>query len=83
MLPTKTELQAILKTEARVITFTKVNGDSRIMKCTLQPDMLPKLVLTEGKTPKKQNDKVIAVWDLEKEGWRSITVDTIIYVDKY
>ena len=57
------------------ITFTKVDGTNRVMRCTLHPDYLP--VIVESKTPRKQNPDVISVWDLDVGGWRSFRVDSV------
>jgi predicted secreted protein len=75
----KEELQADLREGIYTIVFEKVNGEERTMKCTLHSDYLPPL-LTEGDevpTTKKENPNVIAVWDMEKDGWRSMRVDSI------
>lgn len=61
------------------VTFTKVNGDERIMSCTLKSDLLPVVVVAEAvegeevvvKQTKKPNPDVLAVFDVKAEGWRS------------
>jgi hypothetical protein len=46
------------------------------MRCTLNDKYLPpQKEVTEG-TADKSND-YIAVWDLEKEGWRSFRFDSV------
>ncbi len=40
---TRTVLQRRLKNEVLFVTFTKKNGDERVMRCTLQESLLPKL----------------------------------------
>lgn len=65
------------------VTFTKVNGDERVMAATLKADLLPEVVekvLAEGETPKaakKPNPNVLAVYDVDKSGWRSFRWDSI------
>lgn len=59
------------------IVFTKKDGTERTMKCTLQEKYLPETVGT-GKT---KSDEVLAVFDLEKEGWRSFRWDSIKQVN--
>ena len=67
------------------VTFTKVNGEERKMRCTLVPSLLPETYRTslEEQTAEKQfhqiNQDVIACWDLESNGWRSFRVDSVIY----
>jgi len=53
------------------VTFTKVDGTERVMKCTLRPEVLPPVVLKEDATPKEPNYNVVTVWDLEKNEWRA------------
>lgn len=60
-----------------VVSFTKANGEMREMRCTLRADMIPATPVVEGKTAKKENPDVQAVWDLEKEAWRSFRFDSL------
>lgn len=58
------------------ITFTKTDGSVREMTCTRNP----KLVVDQqgsGVTVGMNLD-VIPVWDLEKRGWRSFRVDSLL-----
>ena len=60
-----------------VISFTKANGELREMRCTLRADMIPQTPVIEGKEPKKENPAVQAVWDIEKQAWRSFRFDSV------
>ena len=51
-----------LQKEVIQVTFNKVNGEERIMDCTLQESVIPK---TDEKN-KKNNDEVLPVWDVNK-----------------
>lgn len=65
------------------VHFTKVNGDNRVMRCTLRPDLLPENYINEAAEEKafhRVNPEVIAAWDVQKGGWRSFRVDTIGYL---
>lgn len=65
------------------VTFTKVNGEQRIMRCTLRPDLLPPKYaeeITEEKTFHQTNPEVIAAWDVQAHGWRSFRVDSVSYL---
>ena len=65
------------------VTFTKVNGEQRNMRCTLRPDLLPPGYaqdITEEKTFHQTNPDVIAAWDVQKGGWRSFRVDSVGYL---
>ena len=67
------------------VTFTKVNGDERKMRCTLVPAFLPENYresLEEQQSEKdyhKNNLDVIACWDVQNRGWRSFRIDSVIY----
>ena len=67
------------------VHFVKANGESRVMKCTLMPRLLPEsfvksLEEQEGeKNFHRQNPNVIAAWDVENGGWRSFRVDSVTY----
>lgn len=64
------------------ITFNKSDGSIREMLCTLMPQFLSvKKNLDEEEKTRKQNNDVLAVWDLEKESWRSFRLDSIIDVE--
>jgi hypothetical protein len=70
-------LKAALRSGVVSVSFVKANGESREMRCTLNPEMIPQNSNIEGKTPKKENPEVQAVWDLEKESWRSFRFDSL------
>ena len=77
MTANKDTLKDLLKRKIVQITFKKKDGTERIMKCTLQEDLVP---IYEKKTErvKKQNDETLAVWDLEKDSFRSFKLDSVI-----
>ena len=72
-------LKGILPTTEATITFTKVDGTERIMKCTLEADKLPPVVIKEDAKPHKQTDstKALRVFDLDKKEWRSFTIKNL------
>jgi hypothetical protein len=59
------------------VTFTKADGTERVMKCTLKPEMLPKVEVKESVTPRKESSTSMRVFDLEKNEWRSFTIKNI------
>jgi hypothetical protein len=76
-------LKDMLMFGAVTVTFTKRDGTERVMRCTLSPEMLPPVVVTEDAEPKKQrkvNEAVMAVYDLEAAGWRSFTITSVTRV---
>ena len=64
-----------LKKDVLTINFTKVNGEERVMNCTLNETLLPEAVTSDSE--KKENLDVIAVWDTDKDAWRSFRVDSV------
>lgn len=85
MIYERDRLIADLKQAVLEVTFTKVNGDRRIMRCSLDPRFFPSMtgeqidhVYEEHKRP--ENLDVIACWDVQANGWRSFRVDSVEYV---
>lgn len=74
-------LKGMLKQSEGIVTFTKKDGSERVMKCTLNPDLLPKVEITEGKKERKVNEFVMAVYDLDAEGWRSFSIKSVKRVE--
>lgn len=72
------ELREILENNIATVTFVKVDGTIREMRCTLRPDLLPKreLLQEEYEHLKPLND-TLPVWDLDINGWRSFKIDNI------
>ena len=67
-------IEALTKHECTV-TFTKVNGETRVMPCTLKEDVIPAV---ESKGTKKPNESVVSVWCTDKREWRSFRVDNVV-----
>lgn len=59
------------------VKFTKVNGDSRTMRCTLNASVsnIPEVPLSESAGP--VNPDVVKVWDVDANGWRSFKVESV------
>ena len=66
-----------LQKKAMRITFTKVNGEERIMDCTLQEHIIP---LTDSNN-RKENETVLPVWDINKGEWRSFRLDSVTNIE--
>jgi hypothetical protein len=68
------------------VTFKKVDGSTRVMRCTLVPDHLPATFnesveeQNQEKEFHQKNANVIAAWDVQKGGWRSFRVDSVEYL---
>lgn len=63
------------------VTFDKVNGERRVLRCTLREDLLPKPYNMEADNNfHRANNKVIACWDVHSKGWRSFRIESVLYV---
>ena len=72
-------LQSNLQTAILNVAFIKKDGTQRLMRCTLRADLLPAQTdLEESIQKKTPNPEVLAVWDLDNDGWRSFRYDSII-----
>jgi hypothetical protein len=77
----RSQVKDVLVKDIVEVTFTKINGDERVMTCTLHPDNLPKPVIKEGEDKKerviKNPENSLAVFDMKAEGWRSFVIRNI------
>lgn len=75
------ELKELIQNNVVTVTFEKVDGTERTMKCTLIPEYLPnkvddnKQLLTES--VRKENPSNLSVWDIESNSWRSFRYDSV------
>lgn len=83
-IPTREQLMKQLAEEVLTVTFLKLDGDQRVMTCTLVPTMIPKATVEDPLSQKKVrtiNEKVCSVWDVNAEGWRSFRYDRVQKVE--
>jgi hypothetical protein len=83
-IPTKEDLKNLLAHNVITVDFTKVNGDRRVMTCTLREDMKPKATKSDPlsqKAVRETSDAVVSVWDVNARGWRSFRYDRVNNVD--
>jgi hypothetical protein len=63
------------------VLFTKVDDTDRVMKCTLMPQLLPETYKVKAdESFHERNPNVLAVWDVENNGWRSFRIEQVRYV---
>jgi hypothetical protein len=60
------------------LTFKKVNGEIRKMRCTLNEELIPEDKKSTGNGKRKSPEDSIAVFDLDKQDWRSFRYESII-----
>ena len=83
-IPTKSDLKTLLEQNVLVVDFTKLNGDKRVMTCTLREDMKPRATKDDAmsqKAVREVSDAVVSVWDVNAKGWRSFRYERINSVD--
>ena len=79
-IPIKSDLKNLLEQNVLVVDFTKLNGDKRVMTCTLREDMKPRATKDDAmsqKAVREVSDAVVSVWDVNAKGWRSFRYDRI------
>lgn len=70
------------------VGFKKADGTLRPMRCTTNGEAIfgsGNVLTVTGKTRKVRTSKdpnVQAVWDLDKQAWRSFNYDSVIYVQE-
>lgn len=72
---------ALHERTCRVVFRKQSTGEEREMLCTLQSDIIPQATKSDPLSQTKVrtlNEEVIAAWDVEKKGWRSFRVDSVI-----
>lgn len=72
-------LKETLRNGVHTVTFEKADGTIREMRCTLNDQYLPQLLTEQNEASKVRNENpnVLAVWDVDNNGWRSFRVDSI------
>jgi hypothetical protein len=82
------ELITALKNNVCTVTFTKVNGEVRVMPCTLKEELIPAVkAVKEAVVPDATIavDTVlkpaISVWCTDASAWRSFRFDSVTQVE--
>jgi hypothetical protein len=69
-----TWMKQLLSQGVYEVTFTKVDGETRVMPCTLASSHLPPAPMKEKKVIKEEKLDTISVWCTDKKEWRSFRV---------
>jgi hypothetical protein len=71
-------VRSILKEGLATVIFTKKDGTERVMKCTLNGELIPEEFIPKETTKvRKVNEEVISVFDIEFNGWKSFRWDSV------
>lgn len=73
-------LHGLLKSQEVTISFTKKDGTERKMLCTLVENKIPSKKLPKN-SGKSKSDDALAVFDIEKDAWRSFRWDSVTKIE--
>lgn len=79
---TRDEIVHQLKDKTGVVTFTKKDGTTRVMYCTLMETLITSSAMNDL-AKRVPNPDVVSAWDLEKSAWRSFRVDSVQKINYY
>jgi hypothetical protein len=72
------EIRRLLQDHDCEVTFTKVDGTSRTMVCTLRTEAMPQRVVTEEfQTTRLYKPEVLSAWCPDISEWRSFRVANV------
>jgi hypothetical protein len=77
----KEMIKSLHENDCRVVFRKQSTGEEREMICTLREAAIPQATKSDALSQAKVrtlNEEVIAAWDVEKQGWRSFRVDSVI-----
>lgn len=81
---TREQLQDLLRSGTHTVTFTKINGEERVMPCTLLESYIPESEKPKGtKTLSPKQMENLSVYSLESQAWRSFKIANVTKVDPY
>ena len=69
-----------LQTEKLTVFFTKKDGTERKMICTLAENKIPSEKMPKN-SGKSKSDDALAVFDIEKNEWRSFRWDSVTKIE--
>jgi hypothetical protein len=74
-------LHSLLLEGTYTVNFTKVDGTTRSMPCTLQSQYIKDI--NTSKATRVKNQETISVWALDVDAWRSFKVMNIVSIEPY
>ena len=73
-------LTSLLREQEVTISFTKKDGTERKMLCTLAENKIPNEKMPKN-SGKSKSDDALAVFDIEKNEWRSFRWDSVTKIE--
>jgi hypothetical protein len=74
------EIRHLLHEHVCEVTFTKLNGETRTMPCTLKSDAMPQPAVNEHHQTRVYKPETLSVWCVDKGEWRSFRVANVTEV---
>ncbi len=74
------EIRHLLHEHVCEVTFTKLNGETRTMPCTLKSDAMPQQAVTEHHQTRPYKPETLSVWCVDKGEWRAFRVANVTEV---
>ena len=83
-LENKEMLRNTLRKGSWMVDYTKVDGTSATMECTLDPALMPPLVslMETPKVKKPEQTHLLAVYAIDRQGWRSFVTNNVTKIYK-
>lgn len=76
-------IAAMLQEGVCEVTFTKLDGETRVMPCTLDTSLLPASTVSESKAVQRSfKPLTLSVWCTDQNGWRSFRVANVTRVEQ-
>jgi len=75
---TRAILDVILGNDIVEVSFTKVNGELRTMRCTRDDDLIPDEQLPIGNSIMKESVDILKVFEVDLQEWRSFRIENLI-----
>jgi hypothetical protein len=72
----KEQMLSELRAGVCTVSFTKVNGEARVMPCTLVESNIPEAAKPKG-SGKEKSDDVVSVFSIDTGAWRSFRVENV------
>lgn len=83
-LKNKEMLRNTLRKGSWMVDYTKVDGTAASMECTLDPTLMPAQtsLMEEPKVKKPEQPHLLAVYAVDRAGWRSFVVNNVTKIYK-
>ena len=72
-------IELLSEEKPTIVTFTKKDGDIRIMKCTRNLELIPTEFHPKNKS--SENATSLAAFDVNKQEWRSFIVENVTRIE--